>query len=336
MSAGAPQDPQFYVDLIKFGQRTGVRPEDALYIWTSETGLDNAMSLPGSRTFSALMHYIAVPNVMSEAIWQRMPSLSHREQLPYVESAVFTPAHRMIGGRPFNSTFEVYLANAAPGLLRTDGRYSDATPMYIGSNYPDNWTMDNFPAASGKGGSSLRGNYDVALSLIDQGVLKGYVSLGDLRNFAKRLTSSTSSSDVFHQAVQKLNATRSAAPHVAGFSNEFEFAGFTSSSPPMRLPLPSSSSSNDPGSPTPQALRGYTPDFDSSFTANAPPDTRIATVAAARAATPKSASSSGSSNGASFLPDLSTSRGKWILGGVAIGGILLVVVVAGTKTSSKR
>jgi len=133
MGVGAPKDPLFYADLEAFGERTGAKPEDALYVWSSESGLDPTLS-GESRTFSTLMHYVAVPRYMSEEVWQRLPQMSHRQQLPYVEAAIFAPARRLLGGRPFNSTFEVYLANAASGLLRPDGVYSEATPMYVGSN----------------------------------------------------------------------------------------------------------------------------------------------------------------------------------------------------------
>ena len=193
-----PKDSAFYADLLAFGHRTGVRPEDALFVWANETGLRTDLR-GGSRTFASLGRPLVVPSIMPETIWERLPFLSAREQLPYVEAALFSPARKLIGGRPFRDAFEVYLASVAPGLLRADGRYGSETPLYVGRNYPDNWTMDNFPAgvlayqqwirdaaARGERDLSLRAAYPVALDLVAQGTLKGFVSLGDLRNFAKR------------------------------------------------------------------------------------------------------------------------------------------------------
>ncbi len=272
MTAGAPRDPQFYRDLDAFGQRNGVRPEDALYVWASESQLDPALS-GDARTFSTLMKYVAVPRYMSQEVWDHLPSMTHREQLPYVEAAIFAPAKRIIGNRPFNSAFEVYLANAAQGLLRADGNYNDDTPMYVGRNYPDNWTMDNFPAgvpafqawyaeARGRGApTNLRAAYSVADDLIKRGVLKGYVSLGDLRNFAKRMMT-PQNRRIAEEAIANLNAVRAGRTITSGY--------FVGRAEPV-LMHPSGT---------------YTPDFDSPFKRSAPIDTRVATPQRAHASAP--------------------------------------------------
>jgi len=332
MTAGAPTDPQFYVDLDAFGQRTGIKPEDALFVWASESGLDPTLS-GNSRTFSTLMHYVAVPNVMSEEVWQRLPAMSHREQLPWVESGIYAPARRILG-RAFNSAFEVYLANAAPGLLRRDGVYSDASPMYIGGNYPDNWTMDNYPAgvqayskwyadAKARGQkTSLRAAYSVASDLIDHGVLKGYVSLGDLKNFAKRLLGR--GAPIAQDAIQKLNAVRaskaqgrpptitSGAFYSPGELGAFVMTGRTSPTGPA------SPAAAIPTAPAP-SRHLYVPDFDSAFRPNAPVDTRVATVAEAKAKTPSLASVESKNV-------LFGEKGPGFWPMVAIGGGLIVVL----------
>ena len=282
MATGAPRDPQFYRDLDAFAQRTGVRPEDALFVWSSETQLDPTLSGP-SRTFSALMKYVAVPRVMTEEVWNHLPMMTHREQLPYVEAAIFAPAKRAIGNRPFNSTFEVYLANAAQGLLRPDGVYNDDSPMYVGSTYPDNWTLDNFPAgvgafqawaaeARGRGQpTSLRAGYSVAEDLIRRGILKGYVSLGDLRSFAKRMMT-PANMKIANDAIANLNTVRSGGTITSGlFTSGYFFTGRA-----------------DPVTPAASIARSptYTPDFDTPFKRGAPIDTRVATPSEARKMTP--------------------------------------------------
>lgn len=324
----APTDPQFYADLIAFGRRTGIRPEDALYVWSSETALHTNLKGP-SRTFSALMHPFAVPRVMSEEIWQRLPTMSAREQLPYVEAAIYGPAARRLG-RPFRSTWEVYLANAAPALLRRDGVYSPETVMYLGSQYPSNWTMDNRSVAvpaylAHAAGKSLPASYDVARNLVQQGALKGYVSLGDLRDFAKRLEGAHSgNAQAFDCAYAALQRAKGSSL-VSGGSGGFEGAFYVGA-----LGCPPAS---------------YVPDFDSQFSSSAPPDPTVATPETARQKTP------GVSAPSLFQrADRALERGVraiapapakaaleldkkkwWIAGGLAAAGVIVIAAALGAK-----
>jgi hypothetical protein len=261
----APKDPLFYSDLDAMSQRVGAKSEDLLWVWSSETQLNPATDWQGaSRTISTLMKNVVVPVPIDTGTWDRFPTMSAREQLPYIEKAVYGPAHARLG-RAFRSTFETYLVNAAPGLLRSDGAYSEASPMYVGSNYPDNWTMDNYPrgvsAAQADGVKlvSLRATYPYAQKLVAQGVLKGYVSLGDLRTFAARLPTS---GGVLGEALGYLRALRA---H------------------PDQTYIQASAT-------TPAC--SYTPDFDSSFSSGAPVDTRVATPDAAKKKMPSTAAGS--------------------------------------------
>lgn len=318
-AGGAPIDPLFYVDLDAMGQRNGFRAEDALYIWTSESNLNPTLD-GASRTISTLMYGTAVPVIGVDA-WNKLPSLSHREQLPYIEQVVWVPAHRSIGGRSFRSTFEVYLANAASALLRPDGIYDDKTPMYIGGNYPDNWTMERtdlndnqttaavdayraWVNAQPKGvNTSLRAAYPVAQALISQGKIKGYVSLGDLRWFGKRLGTS---SNTLNTAITYLNGVRASVA-----ANE---------APNIHGPLTGSFAWQPASTTTPT----YTPDFDSQFAApGTAPDTRVATPSAARAATPKTAKTAGSM----ATPQTMTSQflKVGIITGVGLGVLTAIV-----------
>lgn len=278
----APRDALFYVDLDAMAQRVGARAEDLLLVWTSESDLRTDLA-GSSRTFSTLMHYVAT-GVMSEGEWDKLPSMTARQQLPYVEKAIWAPAHRVLG-RAYRSTFETYLANAAPGLLRPDGTYNPDTVMYAGGNYPDNWPMDNAPAGvnqaikDGVKISSARGTYEYAKSLVDRGVLKGYVSLGDLQVFGKRvLSSAASGSGTFNTAVTYLrnvrdNVARNLAPSV-------------DAPPPESLTWTPASYTQITTTP---AGSSYVPDFDSSFPSGAPRDDRVASPSKARAMAPKHA-----------------------------------------------
>ncbi len=292
-------DPQFFVDLDAMAQRCGAKAEDLLLIWTSETNLQSDMRYPppsesngwvagdASYTFSSMMKNVMVPNAIDRATWARLPSMSHRQQLPIIERCVYAPAHRTLN-RMFRDTFETYLVNAAPGMLRADGNYNPRSPMYVGGNYPDNWTMDNAPAGlrallAAKipmpRGWVPRDSYDFCKELVARGELKGYVSLGDLQTFGKRVLDGKLGSGTFSTAVTSLHEVRSQA------------------SP---SDLPSGTTHVEEGI---EGLSGhvaavgagtlpYKPDFDSSVSTGAPIDSRIATPEAARAKMPTRAGNS--------------------------------------------
>jgi hypothetical protein len=271
----APKDPLFYVDLDAMAQRVGAKAEDLLLVWTSESDLNT--NLTGfARTFSTLLHSSAVPGMMSEATWQQLPTMTARQQLPYVEK-IYAGAHKTLG-REYRNTFEVYLTNAAPALLRPDGNYNPSTVMYEGSNYPDNWPMDNrdtwLPVAyrDHVNVTSPRDSYDYAKTLVSRGILKGYVSLGDLQKFGERVLTAASggqaTSGTFHTALAYLDAVRKttalgmpasivAPPGATEGAEGIEHAAGVSMAP------------------------GYQPNFDA-FPPGAPIDTRVASPEKAR------------------------------------------------------
>ncbi len=279
----APKDPQFYVDLDAMAQRVGAKAEDLLLIWTSESDLTTTLS-GFARTFSTLLHSSAVPGMMSEGTWQRLPTMSAREQLPYVEK-IYANAHRTLG-REFRNTFETYLANAAPALLRPDGNYNPSTVMYEGSNYPDNWTMDNAPAgmmAALKDHvtiNSPRDTYEYCKTLVQRGILKGYVSLGDLQRFGERVLNAakggTVTAGTFQTALSYLNATRASA--AAGQAPTISSGDVQAGEAVEGL---SAVQGTTPGGT-------YTPDFNA-FPTGAPIDTRVSTPEKAKKDMPKSA-----------------------------------------------
>lgn len=274
MSDVPTRDAQFYAALDAMAQRVGAKAEDLLLVWSSESGLRTDLA-GAARTFSTLMKYSAVPTYMDDDTWERLPTMSAAEQLPYVEAAIYAPAHKIVG-RPFRTTFETYLANAAPGLLRSDGQYNPETVMYEGRNYPDNWPMDNAPAgqlaakADGIVIRSPRGTYDYAKTLVDRRILKGYVSLGDLRNFGKRLLQG---SEIFTTALGYLRNVRD--NQRAGLAPNVD--------PPMSGFLTWKPSDAVGAAPAPS----YTPDFDA-FPVGAPIDTRVASPTKARRDMPAS------------------------------------------------
>lgn len=258
MSTGAPTDPNFYLRLANLFSGFG-RPEDFIWIWSSETGLDPTLS-GGARTISTLLHSGVVPSLLSESEWASLPSLSAADQLPFIARFYQQIHDRYLAGRKLQDAFEVYLANAAPGLLRYDGRYNAQTVMYgspqepAGSVWAANWPMDNFPVASQQAAArKVALSLDLGKTLVSEGLLKGWISLGDLRSFGMR----QGHGDIANQAINQyhqtlLRASQSASPPSASVVV-----------PASYVPV------GTPG--------GYQPDFSKSFSdPSAPVDVRVA------------------------------------------------------------
>lgn len=298
----APKQPGFYVDLDMMAQRVGARSEDLLLVWSSEGFPTGAAGY--YRTFSTMGKSLALP-VIGQAVWEKLPTMTAQQQLPYVEKVIYVPAHQILG-RSFRNAFETYLANAAPACLRKDGAYNLLGAMYAGGNYPDNWTMDNTPVgvqhalADHVSLSSLRAAYPYAIKLVEAGLLKGYVSLGDLAAFASRVLQG---SGIFSQAIEYLNNVRD---NVA--------AGLD----PSIAPVPSDRLNYVQAS----YQTAYTPDLTGAFSPAAPISTPVASnPAAARAIMPSTAPAAGPagppykqlSAGAIATGFLATAVGAWYL-----------------------
>ncbi len=242
----APTDPQFYTDLAARFTAFG-KPEDFLWIWSSETGLDPTLS-GASRTISTMMHDGVVPSLMTQAEWDSLPTLSAKDQLPFIQR-YYQVIHDKYLFRRFQDTFEVYLANAAPGLLRPDGKYSALTVMYGNPQTPANavwaanWPMDNYPVAPQQA-AARKAAMDLTLgkTLVSEGLLKGWISLSDLKNFGLRQGNSAIAND----AIKRYKDANAALQTIA-----FD--------------------------PSDGSAGGYAPDFSKSFSdASASPDTRVA------------------------------------------------------------
>ena len=246
---GMVTDPIFYDRVVRLAETTGACSEDWIFCWTEATLLEPGAAGP-VRTFAGLVETQTSGWTMPKTIWEILPSLPARDQIPYVEAAVLDPARRMLGREP-SGAFEVCLAHAAPGLLRSDGVYASETPLHTGPDYPDHWPLDEFPAAWDL--YRLQASQVTPRQLFaskrqdaqDRGV-KGYVSLGDLRAFCKRVDAEREA--VLAEALRLLGQART------------------------RLALPD---------------RGpYTPDLDSAFPLGALPEKRTLTPEEAREACP--------------------------------------------------
>jgi hypothetical protein len=205
---GAPTDTNFYIQLAKLFSGFG-KPEDFLWIWSSETGFDPSLS-GGYRTISTLGKGTVVPGIISQADWDKLPTLSATDQLPFI-ARYYKWIYDNFLGRPFQDTFEVYLANAGQALLRKDGRYNVGSVMYgsprdpAGSVWQANWPMDNYPTAVSEASArKVPLSLDLGKTLVNEGKLKGWISLGDLKNFGMRPSHADIANDAinrYHQAL---------------------------------------------------------------------------------------------------------------------------------------
>lgn len=182
-------DPDFYDGVVRLAEAADVRAEDLLFCWSEATLLEPRAAGP-VRTFAGLGRAQTLGWTMPEAIWEKLPSISACDQIPYVEAAVIDPATRVLGRGP-SSAFEVCLAHAAPGLLRPDGDYAMETPLHAGPDYPDHWPLDEFPLVwdlyiSEGARLSPRQTFGAKRAEAKARGVKGYVSLGDLSAFCKR------------------------------------------------------------------------------------------------------------------------------------------------------
>jgi hypothetical protein len=253
-----PTDPDFYSGTDAMATRLGTKAEDLLWVWASETAFDPTLS-GDARTISTLMSGVVNSGLLTQAEWDSLPTLTAAKQLPFIERYYKLLHDRYLGGRGFQDTFELYLANAAPGLLRPDGQYNQASTMYGDPNNPahtrawrDNWPMDNFPTARTQ--ASARGVlYPMPLSfgeqLVSEGLLKGWINIGDLKNFMIR----GDVAQIANAAIQNLRSVRAGAGITSGYAQ-------------------STSTSTSAMDTTP-----YVPNFGKSFgNPSAPVDTRLA------------------------------------------------------------
>lgn len=256
----APTDPQYYRDVAALGQRIGMKPEDFLYVGASETGLDPTLK-GAARTTHTLMHNVVDSGLLTQAEWDSLPMLSAAQQLPFIERLYQLLHSKYLSGRNFQDAFEAYLANAAPGLLRYDGRYNAQTVMYGNPNQPGNstwaanWAMDNYPVGPREAQSrNVSLSIDFAKQLVSEGKLKGWITLGDLKAFGLR------PNGIWPDAVARLHSALSTAS-VDNAVAQVE--------PALYQPGQSS------------VAGGYAPDMSKSFSdPSAPVDTRVAPSAA--------------------------------------------------------
>lgn len=262
-SVAAPTDPAFYSAVVPMAQRLDSKPEDLLWVWASETGFKST-DTGEARTISTLMHSGVVPSLLTQAEWDSLPTLGAAGQLPYIERFYKVLHDRYLGGRGFQDTFEAYLANAGPGLLRRDGQYNPNTTLYgnpdapMSGSWSFNWPMDNYPVARQEAASrGVAMTVEFGRQLVSEGLLKGWITLGDLKNFMLR----SDVTPIANDAIKRLHDAQAQAEMQA-------------------ILTPVSYTTSAPSAP-------FVPSFGKSF-ANpaAPVDTRLAPSAPWSAAAP--------------------------------------------------
>ena len=136
-----------------------------------------------------------VPTIMSWQEWNALPSLSARDQLGYVYKVFRANMDHYLGGRPYNSAYELYVSNALPAALSPSGSYSNPdAPLYTGRFWADNLGLDSWPNNLQRQ-AMLRGEVPemqqnplaYAHKLVTLGLLHGAVTMGDLQRYVSRM-----------------------------------------------------------------------------------------------------------------------------------------------------
>jgi len=225
--AYVPEDPQFYLDLKAASERFGFDPKSALIVIASESNFKTgfhgdkpAISASGPyaghdtrpRGLIGFTYPFAgsdpVKSVYSLEEWDAMPSMTQTQQLEIV-SRFFDRVKVMTAGKPLRSIYDLYLAAAAPSLITWSGKYDMKSPLYQGDNWASNLGLDAGPPFKPNGvpvGDTFlsyaykRGDLPklktqadklaYAKDLVQKGIIKGFVSMGDLLRHVDRMNDS--------------------------------------------------------------------------------------------------------------------------------------------------
>jgi hypothetical protein len=221
-----PDDPGFYTDLKAYSEALGFDPLAMLVIIASESNFNTGTISPPiiatpqtSLDKSLIGHDLAprgligftainVPTLLSAAEWDALPTMTAKQQLAYVVKAMKSSLAR-VANRPFSNAYELYLANASPASLTASGKYDLTSTLYSGNDWLDNLGMDHGPPIDDKGVPQGDTAYSIALKtgqtaslppnasrqqklafagpLVQQGRIKGKVTLGDLQKHSERM-----------------------------------------------------------------------------------------------------------------------------------------------------
>lgn len=225
--AYVPDDRQFYLDLKAASEAFEFDPKSALIVIASESNFrtgyhgDNP-AVPTSGPYAGhdtrprgLIGFTypfagsdPVKSIYSLEEWDAMPSMTAREQMEFV-SRFLQRVKVMTAGKPLRSIYDLYLAAAAPSLITWSGKYDMRSPLYQGSSWETNLGLDAGPPFKPNGvpigDTFLSYAYKngelgkvqtkadkiaYAKNLVEKGVIKGFVSMGDLLRHVDRMNDS--------------------------------------------------------------------------------------------------------------------------------------------------
>ena len=216
-----PDDPGFYTDLKKFADTEGFDPVALLIVMASESNFNPGPvgskplvpvsgPLKGHDTRTRGIVQFTNPligDIYTLDEWDALSTMSAREQLPFAIK-ILRKAQGSVG-RKFagpNARFEVYLTYAAPSKITGSGRYNLNDKLYEGGAWLSNLGLDHGGPIDGRGvpqgptfgefankskeeSDKLKtmGPAAYAKDLAARGIIKGYVSLGDLLRHVERM-----------------------------------------------------------------------------------------------------------------------------------------------------
>jgi hypothetical protein len=183
---------QFFIDIQQTAKHLGVLPEDLLVVMAGESGLNPHMNTGGGHGLISLTQ--AAAGGAGVANLDQFSAMNGESQLPYIEN-YFRSAS---AGFPYRNAFDLYFAEAATGTYANYRKrgYADANEiMYQGGAWANNPGLDNYPILTQRHGDEISRDlkslgYTATMAKWSaigkaEGILKGYVTVGDFVRYAK-------------------------------------------------------------------------------------------------------------------------------------------------------
>lgn len=182
-----------YQILANGAKQTNTDPRDYLVVFASESMLDPATTKGTPfHGFNTMGKQSAVDVGLDPDFWEWLPDLGAEDNMR-ASMQFFLENLRRYRRNGFANALDAYLFNFAPSIWATNAGPDTVIYQAPSAAYYANATMDNFPALSDLAQSekiAFKNSKDIAaaakLALERGGILKGKITLADLRAFLMR------------------------------------------------------------------------------------------------------------------------------------------------------
>lgn len=182
-----------YKILADSSKQMNTDPRDFLVVFASESALNPARTagLP-YRGFNAMGKNEAVEAGIDPDIWEMLPQLGDEDNMR-ASMQFFLSNLRKFHRNGFASPLDIYLFNFAVSMWLSNAGPDTVIYAAPSAAYYENASLDNYPALStyaAENGIPFKNSKDIAaaakIALRDSTILKGKITLADLRSFVVR------------------------------------------------------------------------------------------------------------------------------------------------------